>query len=228
MKLTEKEEKIARLALDKAAKEGEQASAANKLIESLKARGVTVEDLMKEAEIRTEYVYPDPEPEPEPEPHYGNTGYQSNDYYETSEEAAARAKAQAEWDEKLRKEWEREQREERERARAEGERDRAKKAEFDALPGYRKLARRLGALLGPYSRGSFYAIAEGPVNLTVEEEKFRNKVNEIFGLILLGLVGIGLALIPIAFVCTYPIPSLLILLVIVLGVMAYLRSKLGS
>jgi hypothetical protein len=57
MKLTEKEEKIARLALDPAAKDGEQASAANKLIESLKARGVRVEDILKEPEVRTEYVY---------------------------------------------------------------------------------------------------------------------------------------------------------------------------
>ena len=45
MKLTPKEEKITRLALDAAAKDGERASASLKLIESLRARGVTVEDL---------------------------------------------------------------------------------------------------------------------------------------------------------------------------------------
>ena len=40
MKLTEKEEKIARLALDKAAQPGERQAAAAKLIESLYVRGV--------------------------------------------------------------------------------------------------------------------------------------------------------------------------------------------
>jgi hypothetical protein len=45
MKLTAKEEKITRLALDPAAKDGERASAALKLIESLRARGATVESL---------------------------------------------------------------------------------------------------------------------------------------------------------------------------------------
>ena len=45
MKLTAKEEKIARLALDKGAKNGERQAAAIKLIESLYARGVQVEEL---------------------------------------------------------------------------------------------------------------------------------------------------------------------------------------
>jgi hypothetical protein len=44
MKLTEKEEKIGRLALDKAAQPGERQAAAAKLIESFCARGVTIED----------------------------------------------------------------------------------------------------------------------------------------------------------------------------------------
>jgi hypothetical protein len=47
MQLTPKEEKIARLALDKGAKDGERQAAAAKLIESLYARGVTVEDIEK-------------------------------------------------------------------------------------------------------------------------------------------------------------------------------------
>lgn len=45
MKLTAKEQKIARLALDKAAQPGERQAAAAKLIESLRARGVTLEDI---------------------------------------------------------------------------------------------------------------------------------------------------------------------------------------
>jgi hypothetical protein len=49
MELTEKEEKIARLALDKGAQPGERQSAAAKLIESLYARGVKVEDLTNES-----------------------------------------------------------------------------------------------------------------------------------------------------------------------------------
>ena len=49
MKLTPKEEKITRLALDDAAQEGERAAAALKLIESLRARGVSVEDLQEDA-----------------------------------------------------------------------------------------------------------------------------------------------------------------------------------
>jgi hypothetical protein len=57
MKLTEKEEKIARLALDKAAKAGERQAAAAKLIESLYARGVKVEDILKET-VRVEYRTP--------------------------------------------------------------------------------------------------------------------------------------------------------------------------
>lgn len=47
MQLTAKEEKIARLALDKGAQPGERESAAIKLINSLYARGVTVEDIEK-------------------------------------------------------------------------------------------------------------------------------------------------------------------------------------
>jgi hypothetical protein len=47
MQLTDKEEKIARLALDKGAQPGERESAAIKLINSLHARGITVEDIEK-------------------------------------------------------------------------------------------------------------------------------------------------------------------------------------
>lgn len=53
MKLTEKEEKLARLALDKGAKAGERQAAAAKLIESLYKRGVTVEDIEKDGETVT-------------------------------------------------------------------------------------------------------------------------------------------------------------------------------
>jgi hypothetical protein len=57
MELTEKEEKITRLALNDGALEGERAAAALKLIESLRARGVTVEDMIAETEAATdEYV----------------------------------------------------------------------------------------------------------------------------------------------------------------------------
>jgi hypothetical protein len=58
VKLTPKEEKITRLALDHAAKEGERASAALKLFESLPARGVTVED--RPANAAPEIVYVEP------------------------------------------------------------------------------------------------------------------------------------------------------------------------
>ena len=54
MKLTEKEEKIARLALDKAAQPGERQAAAAKLIESFRARGVTIDDIGNES-VRVEY-----------------------------------------------------------------------------------------------------------------------------------------------------------------------------
>jgi DNA invertase Pin-like site-specific DNA recombinase len=47
MNLTPKEEKIARLVLDRAAREGERAAAAVKLIEILHKRGVTVEDIQQ-------------------------------------------------------------------------------------------------------------------------------------------------------------------------------------
>lgn len=66
MKLTEKEEKIARLALDKAAQPGERQAAAAKLIESLYVRGVSVEDIEKESvpieyrdRVQTQRVYGD-------------------------------------------------------------------------------------------------------------------------------------------------------------------------
>jgi len=62
MKLTIKEEKIARLALDKGAKDGERQAAAIKLIESLYARGVQVEEI--EAEIIPEKKAPKPTPAP--------------------------------------------------------------------------------------------------------------------------------------------------------------------
>jgi hypothetical protein len=54
LKLTEKEQKIARLALDKAAQPGERQAAAAKLIESLCARGVTIDDIENES-VRVEY-----------------------------------------------------------------------------------------------------------------------------------------------------------------------------
>jgi hypothetical protein len=66
MKLTEKEEKIARLALDKGAQIGERQAAAAKLIESLYQRGVSVEDIENESvrveyrdRVQTQTVYPD-------------------------------------------------------------------------------------------------------------------------------------------------------------------------
>jgi hypothetical protein len=71
MKLTDKEEKIARLALDKGAKDGERDAAAKKLIESLYKRGVRVEDLQNEVKIHTEQ--PKPEPKPYVEPEFGFT-----------------------------------------------------------------------------------------------------------------------------------------------------------
>jgi hypothetical protein len=62
MKLTEKEEKIARLALDKGAQTGERQAAAAKLIESLYARGVSVEDIENES-VPVEYrEHPMPSP----------------------------------------------------------------------------------------------------------------------------------------------------------------------
>jgi hypothetical protein len=54
MKLTEEEQEIARLALDKGAKDGERQAAAAKLVESLYARGVSVEDIEKTS-VRVEY-----------------------------------------------------------------------------------------------------------------------------------------------------------------------------
>ena len=54
MKLTEKEQKVARLALDKAAQPGERQAAAAKLIESFYVRGVRVEDIEKES-VHIEY-----------------------------------------------------------------------------------------------------------------------------------------------------------------------------
>jgi hypothetical protein len=66
MQLTAKEEKIARLALDKGAKDGERAAAAVKLIESLRKRGVTVEDLQKAATVVEPAKRPEPEPYAEP------------------------------------------------------------------------------------------------------------------------------------------------------------------
>jgi hypothetical protein len=54
VKLTEKKEKIARLALDNAAQPGERQAAAAKLIESFCVRGVSVEDIEKES-VRIEY-----------------------------------------------------------------------------------------------------------------------------------------------------------------------------
>ena len=53
MRLTEKEEKIAALALDKGARNGERQAAAIKLIESLYARGVSATELNNEPVIRT-------------------------------------------------------------------------------------------------------------------------------------------------------------------------------
>ena len=72
MNLTPKEKKIARLAFDKAAKDGERAAAAAKLIESLHKRGITVEDLENiTTRVVTETVYRDrpvatPQPAPSP------------------------------------------------------------------------------------------------------------------------------------------------------------------
>jgi hypothetical protein len=66
MRLTAKEEKIARLALDKGAQPGERDAAAIKLINSLQARGVTVEDIEKvivrEKVIKLKVAMPSPPP----------------------------------------------------------------------------------------------------------------------------------------------------------------------
>jgi hypothetical protein len=68
MRLTAKEEKIARLALDKGAQPGERDAAAIKLINSLHARGVTVEDIEKvivrEKVIKLKVAMPSPPPPP--------------------------------------------------------------------------------------------------------------------------------------------------------------------
>lgn len=92
MKLTPKEEKITRLALDRAAKDGERAAAALKLIESLRARGVTVEDLQSDAAPEIVYVEPeDRRQQPAQEPAYYRPP--------TAEERAA---SQAQHDEDMR------------------------------------------------------------------------------------------------------------------------------
>jgi hypothetical protein len=66
MQLTAKEEKIARLALDKGALPGERDTAAIKLINSLHERGVTVEDIEKvivrEKVIELKVTMPSPPP----------------------------------------------------------------------------------------------------------------------------------------------------------------------
>jgi hypothetical protein len=54
VKLTEKEQKIVRLAFDKAAQPEERRAAAVKLMESLYARCVSVEDIERES-VRIEY-----------------------------------------------------------------------------------------------------------------------------------------------------------------------------
>jgi hypothetical protein len=54
VKLTEKEEKIARLTFDQAAQPGERRAAAVKLMESRYARGISVEDIERES-VRIEY-----------------------------------------------------------------------------------------------------------------------------------------------------------------------------
>jgi hypothetical protein len=92
MKLTPKEEKITRLALDRAAKDGERAAAALKLIESLRARGVTVEDL--QADAAPEIVYVEPEDRRQ-------QAAQEPAYYRTPT-AEERAAAQAQYDEEMR------------------------------------------------------------------------------------------------------------------------------
>jgi hypothetical protein len=64
MQLTAKEKKIARLALDKAAQPGEREAAAIKLINSLQARGITVEDIEKirEKVVVLKVAVPAPQP----------------------------------------------------------------------------------------------------------------------------------------------------------------------
>jgi hypothetical protein len=208
MKLTEKEEKIARLALDPGAKEGEKAAAALKLIESLKARGITVEDI-QEAEVHTEYVYSDPPPpprphrrdapwDPDPEVRRRNyeaadaAGYQWDRQYGNGYEYSA-PQPTAEQEEAMRQytaECERIEREEalKEAARvAEAQAQaRARQAAWDAIPGYRKFAIGLGALLGPYSRFSWDRLFSAPRETTAWEAKF----NEIFAHVLIVVVGL--------------------------------------
>jgi hypothetical protein len=211
MKLTEKEEKIARLALDKAAADGERAAAATKLIESLHARGVTVEDI-QEAEVHTEYVYSDPPPPPrprrtdapwDPDPAVRRRNYEAADAaarqwdrqygygypYSAPEPTPEPTPEEEEADRKYRAECEREEREKAEREREAQARERARQAAFDALPGYRKLAISLGFLLGPYAKNGFFYKNRAK---TVEEKQFETKVSEIFGHIILVLVELTL------------------------------------
>jgi hypothetical protein len=166
MKLTEKEEKIARLALDKGAQDGERAAAALKLIESLHARGVSVEDIQGE-------TAPDSAPDdetPRETPH------------EAAYRQAAARQEQAEYEERVRKEEARIEQAEREA--------RAAQAAYDALSGYRKLAIGLGALLGPYSRFSWSRLFSAPRETTAEEAA----INEIFAHVILALVELMLVI----------------------------------
>jgi hypothetical protein len=207
MKLTEKEEKIARLALDKGAKDGERDAAAKKLIESLYARGVRVEDIQKE-EVHTEYVYSDPPPPPrprrtdapwDPDPAVRRRNYEAADAAarqwdrqygyqysappETEEEKAAREEAHRQYcveQERISQEY----RAEQERiGKEEAARARARQAVLDARPLFIKLAAALGAL-GPYSKSSGYQGWTG--NPALEE-----KIQLIFGSVLLVLIGLA-------------------------------------
>ena len=241
MKLTEKEEKIARLALDPGAKDGERAAAANKLIESLYARGVRVEDIVKE-EIQTEYVYSDPSPPPrpqrrdtawDPDPEVRRRRYEEadaegyrwdrqygNGYSEysapepTPEEVAAKEEA----DRQYQAECARREREEAARVAEAQARERARQAVLAARPWYTKMASATGALLGPYSKQSGFRGWTG--DLALEE-----KINTGFGFILLFLIAllpvIGIA----ALLYYYPIACLTILLVGVAGFYCYYVTR---
>jgi hypothetical protein len=243
MKLTEKEEKIARLALDNGAKDGERAAAAKKLIESLHARGVSVEDITKE-EVHTEYIYTDPPPPPRPErrdapwdpdPEVRRRNYEEADAAgyrwdrqygyqppppppETSEEKDAREKAERE----QQAEYERQQQEmqywaER-REREAQERERARQAVLAARPLYIKWASAIGYYLGPYSNCRGYT----------GNPAFEAKIQLIFGLILLFLI----ALLPVMGVfCLfyyYPITCFTLLLVFLLGFYCYYLCHSGD
>ena len=182
MKLTEKEEKIARLALDPSAKDGERASAAKKLIESLMARGVSVEDI-QESGMGTGDLHFDPAPAPGPPAGDGWSGYRTASSYEpTPEEAAA---GQEERERAAREEKAAEEARQREAAEVLAQEE-VRKAQEAAWPLYMKVALGLGRFLGPYSKYSWYRLSNPGKN-----GKFEETANLVFGFILMVVLGLA-------------------------------------